>query len=156
MAMKVGGGKGGAMADINVTPMADIMIVLLIIFMVVTPLLQKGVDVKLPQARYGEEKDEQKEHVVVAINNEGDAFIKGVPRADLKNLTSAEQRWDVLESVFVPALREEVDGLPDTGKIVYLKAHVDLDYRRVVEVMGACRNAGAEEIALIVEKKVGS
>jgi biopolymer transport protein TolR len=156
MAMKVGGSKGGAIADINVTPMADIMIVLLIIFMVVTPLLQKGVDVKLPQARYGEEKDENEKQVVVAINNEGDAFIKGVPKADLKNLKSAEQRWEVLESSFVPVLREEVDGLPDTGKIVYLKAHVDLDYRRVVEVMGACRNAGAEEIALIVDKKVGS
>ena len=48
MSMTVGGKKGGAMADINVTPMADIMIVLLIIFMVITPMLQKGVDVKLP------------------------------------------------------------------------------------------------------------
>ena len=48
MSMKVGGSKGGAIADINVTPMADIMIVLLIIFMVITPMLQKGVDVKLP------------------------------------------------------------------------------------------------------------
>ena len=50
MAMAVGGKRGGPMADINVTPMADIMIVLLIIFMVITPMLQKGVDVKLPQA----------------------------------------------------------------------------------------------------------
>ena len=49
MSMNVGGGKGGPMAEINVTPMADVMIVLLIIFMVITPLLQKGVDVKLPQ-----------------------------------------------------------------------------------------------------------
>ena len=51
MSMNVGGSKGGAIADINVTPMADIMIVLLIIFMVITPMLQKGVDVKLPDGR---------------------------------------------------------------------------------------------------------
>ena len=56
MSMAVGGKKGGPMADINVTPMADIMIVLLIIFMVITPMLQKGVDVKLPVASNSEEK----------------------------------------------------------------------------------------------------
>ncbi len=63
MSMAVGGKKGGPMADINVTPMADIMIVLLIIFMVITPMLQKGVDVKLPQAVNSKErKDEPKTH----------------------------------------------------------------------------------------------
>ena len=63
MSMAVGGNKGGAMADINVTPMADIMIVLLIIFMVITPMLQKGVDVKLPIAgNTKERKDEPKTH----------------------------------------------------------------------------------------------
>ena len=61
MSMNVGGSKGGSMADINVTPMADIMIVLLIIFMVITPMLQKGVDVRLPTAgNTKEKKDEQK------------------------------------------------------------------------------------------------
>ncbi|HNC96460.1 MAG TPA: biopolymer transporter ExbD, partial [Myxococcota bacterium] len=51
MGMSVGGKKGGAMADINVTPLVDVVMVLLIIFMVVTPMLSSGVDVKLPQAK---------------------------------------------------------------------------------------------------------
>ena len=67
MSMAVGGKKGGPMADINVTPMADIMIVLLIIFMVITPMLQKGVDVKLPQAGNTKERKDEPKSIVVAI-----------------------------------------------------------------------------------------
>ena len=67
MSMAVGGKKGGAMADINVTPMADIMIVLLIIFMVITPMLQKGVDVKLPIAGNTKERKDEPKTITVAI-----------------------------------------------------------------------------------------
>jgi biopolymer transport protein ExbD/biopolymer transport protein TolR len=59
--MAVGGKKGGPMADINVTPMADIMIVLLIIFMVITPLINKGVDVELPKAANTKERKDERE-----------------------------------------------------------------------------------------------
>ena len=67
MSMAVGGKKGGPMADINVTPMADIMIVLLIIFMVITPMLQKGVDVRLPQAGNTKERKDEPKSIVVAL-----------------------------------------------------------------------------------------
>ena len=67
MSMAVGGKKGGPMADINVTPMADIMIVLLIIFMVITPMLQKGVDVKLPLAGNTKERKDEPKTITVAI-----------------------------------------------------------------------------------------
>jgi biopolymer transport protein TolR len=143
MAMQTGGRKGGAMSEINVTPMADIMIVLLIIFMVITPMLQKGVDVKLPQAAHSKTKEDKQKQVVVAINKDGDAFIGGIKKPDLEN-------------EFLPQLREKVEELPDTEKVIFLKAHSELKYSRVVEVMGFCRDAGAEEIALIVDKKVGS
>ena len=66
MSMAVGGKKGGPMADINVTPMADIMIVLLIIFMVITPMLQKGVDVVLPQAGNTKERKDEPKSIIVA------------------------------------------------------------------------------------------
>ena len=70
MSMNVGGSKGGPMADINVTPMADIMIVLLIIFMVITPMLQKGVDVTLPQAGNTKERKDEPKSIIVAIKLE--------------------------------------------------------------------------------------
>ena len=72
MSMAVGGGKkGAAIADINVTPMADIMIVLLIIFMVITPMLQKGVDVKLPIATNTKERKDEAKTIRVAIRKDG-------------------------------------------------------------------------------------
>jgi biopolymer transport protein TolR len=75
MAMAVGGKKGGPMADINVTPMADIMIVLLIIFMVITPMLQKGVDVRLPQAGNTKERKDEPKSIVVAINKDNVTYF---------------------------------------------------------------------------------
>src|SRR5512139_1938731 len=76
MAMAVGGNKGGPMANINVTPMADIMIVLLIIFMVITPMLQKGVDVKLPQAGNTKDRKDDAKTMVVAIKKNTDTFLQ--------------------------------------------------------------------------------
>lgn len=70
MSMAVGGSKGGSMSDINVTPMADIMIVLLIIFMVITPMLQKGIDVKLPMAGNTKERKDEPKTIMVAVRKE--------------------------------------------------------------------------------------
>src|SRR6187401_872687 len=78
MSMAVGGKKGGAIAAINVTPMADIMIVLLIIFMVITPMLQKGVDVKLPLAGNTKERKDEAKTITVAIKKDGTVFLNQV------------------------------------------------------------------------------
>ena len=67
MAMDMGGAKGGVKSDINVTPLVDVMLVLLIIMMIVAPLLQKGADVKLPVAAYSADKPETQDQTVVAI-----------------------------------------------------------------------------------------
>ena len=101
MSMNVGGKKGGAIAEINVTPMADIMIVLLIIFMVITPMLQKGVDVVLPKAANSKEKKDTQTTVVVAI------------RKDL-TLYLGPKRLDNGEADLEVQLREKIDELPDT------------------------------------------
>ncbi len=141
MSMNVGGKKGSVMAEINVTPMADIMIVLLIIFMVITPMLQKGVDVKLPKAANTDEKADNKNNVVVAIKLNNATYLNGIQmQAGPAELSSK--------------LKEKVAELPDAGKIVFLKADVGLAYSEVMKVMDICREAGAEEIALIAEKKV--
>jgi biopolymer transport protein ExbD len=141
MSMQVGGTKGGPMADINVTPMADIMIVLLIIFMVITPMLQKGVDVKLPQAGNTKEKKDDPKSITVALRKDLTLYLRGI-RIDASELT--------------PQVKELLQDTGEGGKIVYLKADEELPYSEVMKVMDLCREAGVEEIALIAERKVQS
>ncbi|MEZ5287681.1 MAG: biopolymer transporter ExbD [Vicinamibacterales bacterium] len=71
--------KGGIKSDINVTPLVDVMLVLLIIMMIVAPLLQKGADVKLPVAAYSSDKPETQGQTVVAVDSQGRFFVNGVP-----------------------------------------------------------------------------
>ena len=139
MSMAVGGKKSGAIADINVTPMADIMIVLLIIFMVITPMLQKGVDVKLPSAGNTKERNDQKT-IEVAIKQDTTTFLKGL---------KLDRQKDLVEK-----LKEALEERADTQKLVYLKADNQLPYEEVMKVMDLCREAGVEEVALIAEQKV--
>lgn len=75
MGAKVGGKKGGAMAEINVTPLVDVVLVLLIIFMVVTPMLSSGIDVKLPKAKTAEEEKDLGQHLVISVRNDGAIFV---------------------------------------------------------------------------------
>ncbi len=144
MSMAVGGKKGGPMADINVTPMADIMIVLLIIFMVITPMLQKGVDVVLPKAANTKERKEEQKTITVAVKNDAarSTFIGG------NKLDKAED--------LVPQLKERLEDIPEGQRLLYLKADQNLPYGDVMKVMDLMREAGVEEIALIAEQKVQS
>ena len=139
MSMNVGGSKGGAIADINVTPMADIMIVLLIIFMVITPMLQKGVDVKLPTAGNTKERKDEQKTITVAVKKDSSTFLNGIP---VPNQTEV-----------VPQVKERLEDLPEGSKIVYLKADQELEYGEVMKVMDLLREAGVEEIALIAEPR---
>jgi len=75
MGMQVGDRKGGPMADINVTPLVDVVLVLLIIFMVITPMLVSGVDVKLPMAVQTEKVKDDGQHVIVSIDQDGTVFV---------------------------------------------------------------------------------
>ena len=140
MAMAVGGKKGGPMADINVTPMADIMIVLLIIFMVITPMLQKGVDVKLPQAGNTKERKDEPKTIVVAVRKDKTTFL-GTQRLDDQNQLQ-------------PLIKERLQDLPEGSRMIYLKADDALPYSEVMKVMDLVREAGVEEVALIAERKV--
>ena len=140
MSMAVGGKKGGAMADINVTPMADIMIVLLIIFMVITPMLQKGVDVKLPIAGNTKERKDEPKTITVALRKDSTTFLNGLKLDNQAELT--------------PQVKERLADLPDGSKVVYLKADEGLAYSEVMKVMDFVREAGCEEIALITDRKV--
>ena len=140
MSMAVGGKKGGPMADINVTPMADIMIVLLIIFMVITPMLQKGVDVKLPQAGNTKERKDEPKSIVVAIKKDSTTYLGG---AKLDN-----------QAELGPQVKERLQDLPEGSRIIYLKADDGLPYSEVMKVMDIVREARVEEVALISARKV--
>jgi len=138
--MAVGGSKGGPMADINVTPMADIMIVLLIIFMVITPMLQKGVDVKLPTAGNTKERKDEAKTIIVALKKDTSTFLNGLKVENPNDL--------------VPQIKERLDDMGEGDKVVYLKADEGLAYSEVMKVMDLIREAGGEQVALIAEQKV--
>jgi biopolymer transport protein ExbD len=140
MAMNVSRNPGGPVASINVTPMADIMIVLLIIFMVITPMLQKGVDVKLPTAGNTKERKDEAKTIIVAIRMDSTTYI-GALKLDNPNDLVAQ-------------IKERLEDLPEDQKVVFLKADQNLPYSEVMRIMDLCREAGVEEIALIAEKKV--
>ena len=148
MSMQVGGKKGGPMADINVTPMADIMIVLLIIFMVITPMLQKGVDVRLPQAGNTEDRKDDAKTIVVAVTYKAEKIETFLQVGNTQN-KKLERQADLL-----PQVKERLQDMAEGARMVYLKADERLPYAEVMKVMDLCREAGVEEIALISERKV--
>jgi biopolymer transport protein TolR len=139
MSMDVGGKKGGFNADINVTPMADVMIVLLIIFMVITPMLTRGVDVKLPQAANTKDRKDEPKSIIVAVRKDGTVFLNGVkvdnPDADLTS-----------------QIKERLEEVQD--KLMYLKGDEGAEYAQIMHVMDLCRAGGVEEVALIADRKV--
>jgi biopolymer transport protein TolR len=144
MAISVGGKKGGPMSDPNVTPMADVMIVLLIIFMVITPLLQKGVDVKLPTAANTKERKDEPKIPVVAVRKDMTTYLtQGTTTQKLDN-----------QADLLPQLREQMRDLAEGTRMIYLKADEQLPYSAVMKVMDLAREAGVEEVALIAERKV--
>jgi biopolymer transport protein TolR len=137
MAMDVGGAKGGLKADINVTPLVDVMLVLLIIMMLIAPMLQKGVDVKLPQATNSTDKPETQEQTVVAVTADRRMFLNGIPiRED--------------------DLRTQIDSVMENRKekIVLIKGDEDAPYSAIMSAMDRLREANIENIGLITERKV--
>lgn len=141
MSMSVGGKKGGPVADINVTPMADIMIVLLIIFMVITPLINKGVDVELPKASNTKERKDDPDNITIGFTRGLTIFFKGVKLEG--GTTELAER-----------LKSALEERGDTDKVAYLKADINIEYGEVMKIMDVCREAGIEEIALVSEPKV--
>jgi biopolymer transport protein ExbD len=138
--MAVGGGETGFVADINVTPMVDVMLVLLIIMMVVAPLLQSGVSVALPKSKYPDPDPNiiKDTSAVVAIPNEGEIYIgkDKVPMEDLgKRITTI--------------LKDK----PPADQVVYIKSGKLVKYGTVVGVIDAIRESGFERIGLVAEKE---
>jgi biopolymer transport protein ExbD len=126
------GGSGGIKADINVTPLVDVMLVLLIIMMIVAPLLQQGIPLTLPIATNSVEKPETADQTVVAVDRQGRFYVG-----------QKEVRKDDLGPAVVSVLETKKE------KIVLIKGDKDATYGAVMEAMDQLRKAQIEDMALI-------
>ena len=130
--------------NINVTPMVDVMLVLLIIFMVITPMLVKGVDVVLPKANNPVPMPEadKDDAIIVAVNHDGKIFLDTA-------------------QVLPEALTQKVKDLLSTrkanaSKMVFVRADARVRYKAVVDVVDNVRSAGVDELGLLTERKAST
>ncbi|MBI4851913.1 MAG: biopolymer transporter ExbD [Acidobacteria bacterium] len=133
------GGSGGFTSEINVTPMVDVMLVLLIIFMVVTPMLQSGVSVVMPKTKNSEEDQNinKETAVVIAIPTDGQFYVG-------KEVITKER------------LTEKVKAMMENRKIedrvVYIKGGAMVSYGSIVDTISSIRESGIDRIGLVTEK----
>jgi biopolymer transport protein TolR len=130
-------GRYRPMSEINVTPLVDVMLVLLVVFMVAAPLLTVGVPVDLPQTQ-APPITEPKEPLVISVNNEGKIYI---------------QDTEVPTDGLVPRLQAITGANPDA--LVYVRADKSIDYGRVLEVMSLISAAGFRKVSLIAQSPTG-
>jgi biopolymer transport protein ExbD len=143
MGMSTGGGGGGGSnysqpavsSDINVTPLVDVMLVLLIIFMVVTPALLQGFQATLPVGDNLLERPEEESRVVVGIDVDGAWYFNKRP---------------ISRENMLPALTRAFAERPE-DKVLYMKADSDLPYSAILEMMDIGRDAGARVLAAVSE-----
>ena len=135
MAMQLGGG-GGVKSDINVTPLVDVMLVLLIIMMIIAPLLQKGVDVRLPIATNSASKPETQDQTVLGIKADKTVWINGV-------------------EVRKEEMRSRLEAILETKKekLILIKADEDAPYSSIMDAMDELRASGIEDVGLITDSK---
>jgi biopolymer transport protein TolR len=141
MAMSLGSGRGTRgrgsrrtpMAEINVTPFVDVMLVLLIIFMVTAPMLTAGVPVDLPESR-ANALDNEPQAITISIDETGNVFIDDT-------------------AVEIGGFAQALEGIPrsDDGPDITLRADRGLDYGRVMAVMGELNRAGLNRISLVTQ-----
>jgi biopolymer transport protein TolR len=131
------GSRYRPMADINVTPLVDVMLVLLVVFMITAPLLTVGVPVDLPQTA-APPINEPKEPTVITVNKEGEIFI---------------QDTSIPMDGLVAKLQAVTNSNPDA--VLYVRGDKDISYGKVLEVMSLISNAGFHKVSLVAEAPKG-
>src|SRR4030081_309001 len=130
-------GRYRPMSEINVTPLVDVMLVLLVVFMVTAPLLTVGVPVELPQTQ-APPINEPKEPLVITLNREGVVYI---------------QEASVAVDSLVPKLQAITGANPDA--VIYVRGDKEINYGRVLEVMSLVSSAGFRKVSLVAEAPKG-
>jgi biopolymer transport protein ExbD len=134
MAMNVGA-TGGVRSDINITPLVDVVLVLLIIFMVAVPLLQMGYDVQVPpKVESAAPPPMNEDQIIVRMDAQGQTFIN---------------KQQIPYSQFGGKLQEALTGRQ--SKVVFFAADGDLPYDKVADFMDLCRSSGAENLGIVFE-----
>jgi TolR protein len=123
----------GVLSEINVTPLVDVMLVLLIIFMVTAPLLQQGIDVNLPQAKGKDLPPE--ERITLIVKKDGIIFMNDKPMS-------------------MPEIKQKLAAISKLNPNVFLKADKDVPYGFVVQLMSDIKEAGIEKLGMITEPKI--
>ena len=138
MSMQLGS-SAGIKSDINVTPLVDVMLVLLIIMMIIAPLLQKGVDVRLPIAVNSASKPETQDQTVLGIKADKTVWINGV-------------------EVRKEEMRQRLDTILETKKekLILITADEDAPYSAIMDAMDQLRMSGIEDVGLITDSKASS
>ena len=135
MAMNVSGGASGPKGDINITPLVDVVLVLLIIFMVVTPLLQMGYDVQVPpKVESAAPPPNMSDQIIVRMDLAGNRFIN---------------KQQIPEAEFSSKLSEVLQGRQ--SKVVFFAADGDLDYGKVASFMDQVRDSGVENLGIVFD-----
>ena len=127
------------LAEINVTPMVDVMLVLLVIFMVTAPLLTVGVPLDLPQTQ-AKSLDQDKEPLTVSVNTKGEVYLQ-----------NSEIKIDEL----VPRLKAIAEARGGSDERIYVRGDKTVDYGTVMKVMGRLSAAGFKKVALVTEVEQG-
>jgi biopolymer transport protein TolR len=149
MAMSLGGPasgghrrrrRHGVMSEINVTPMVDVMLVLLIIFMVSAPLLTVGVPIDLPQTQ-AKSLDQDKEPLTVSVNDKGKVFL---------------QNSEISVDELVPKLKAVTEARGGNAERIFVRGDRKVDYGTVMKIMGRLSSAGFSRVALVTEVEQGS
>ena len=141
MGMQVGGGKGGAIADMNVVPLIDILLVLLIIFMVITPLTPKGLDTLVPQPNPNQQQNQELENKTVVVQ----VLMQGRVCCLLK-INQEDATWDGLGKRLEDIFKDRAD------KIAFVKGDSDVMFMEVARAIDIMRGAGIDKVGLITAK----
>jgi biopolymer transport protein TolR len=129
------------MAEINVTPMVDVMLVLLIIFMVSAPLLTAGVPLELPQTQAKTLEQDNKEPLTVSVNEKGQTYL---------------QNTEIPLEEVVPKLKAITDARGGADERIYVRGDRQVDYGTVMKVMGRISAAGYRRVALVTDVEQGA
>jgi biopolymer transport protein ExbD len=144
--MDVGGSKQGVKSEPNVVPMIDVMLVLLIIFMVVTPIIASGFEAKMPQGKNIEKREEQDSDITLGIDHNGVFFLS------VKDASGTTRVRPIAKAELERVLRDMYNAR-SVDKILYFKADQELEFAKVEEAIQIARQAGVRVLAAVTEER---